>query len=60
VTIISNEFRKMFITKFGFADKRNRKMSEAVTGIKVIKFNAWEEVMKKLMKRMIQVSIIDK
>jgi len=38
----------MFITKFGFADKRNRKMSEAVTGIKVIKFNAWEEVMKKL------------
>lgn len=39
-------FMKTFSAKFGIADKRSKKVNEAVTGIKVIKFNAWEDVIR--------------
>ena len=34
--------------KYTTTDKRNIKVSESVTGIKIIKFNAWEQVVKQM------------
>jgi ABC-type multidrug transport system fused ATPase/permease subunit len=34
--------------KLGAADKRTKKVNEAIVGVKVIKFNAWELIIEKI------------
>jgi len=34
--------------RMGIADKRGNRIGEIISGIKVIKFNAWEKVMDKI------------
>lgn len=41
-------FKNLNIQRMGIADKRGKKINEIMTGVKAIKFNAWEKIMDKM------------
>ena len=41
-------FKTTNFMRMGIADKRGKKINEIMTGVKIIKFNAWEKIMDKM------------
>lgn len=49
-TFLDSRFGKVNLSRMSVADERGRKINEVIAGIKIVKFNAWEKVMNKLIK----------
>lgn len=47
---IDRVFENTNLKRMGISDKRGRKINEIISGVKVIKFTAWEQVMNRLTK----------
>ena len=47
---IDRVFENTNLKRMEISDKRGRKINEIISGVKVIKFTAWEKVMNKLTK----------
>jgi hypothetical protein len=47
---IDGQFKLTNIKRMAISDKRGRKINEIISGIKVIKFTAWEKIMNRLTK----------
>lgn len=45
---INNVFKATNLKRMGVADRRGKKITEVINGIKIIKFNAWEKIMNQM------------
>lgn len=45
---VQKKFVKVNLKRMGLSDKRGKKISEIIKGIKIVKFSAWEKLMNKI------------
>ena len=50
--IVSKGLIQLFMQKMFVADKKTKKVNECVVGVKMIKFNAWENIMYRIIEKL--------
>jgi len=48
---LNNSVFKYYIEKLGYSDQKSKRVNEAVTAIRVVKFNVWEHVILKAIEK---------